>query len=161
MDRIKAKLEALRIEADNNAERADAAEVKVKALEQAVLSKDQEIASLTHKLAMADEDNDKKDGQLNELKRGNLDGESSRQSADNLTRKVQILEDELDQSEKNLKEAVEKLRQVDVKAEHFERQVQRAEQERDAWEKKYEEALAKYKKVQDDLAALETSMQDI
>ena len=32
----------------------------------------------------------------------------------------------------------DRLRQVDVKAEHFERQVQRLEQERDQWEKKYE-----------------------
>ena len=31
-----------------------------------------------------------------------------------------------------------RLRQVDVKAEHFERQVHRAEQERDQWEQKYE-----------------------
>ena len=34
-----------------------------------------------------------------------------------------------------------RLRQVDVKAEHFERQVQRLEQERDQWEKKYEVRL--------------------
>jgi len=34
--------------------------------------------------------------------------------------------------------AYDRLRQVDVKAEHFERQVARAEAERDVWEKKYE-----------------------
>ena len=34
----------------------------------------------------------------------------------------------------------DRLRQVDVKAEHFERQVQRVEVERDQWEKKYEES---------------------
>lgn len=32
----------------------------------------------------------------------------------------------------------DRLRQVDVKAEHFERQISRVEQERDGWEKKYE-----------------------
>jgi chromosome segregation ATPase len=56
----------------------------------------------------------------------------------NLQRKIDLLEDELDRAEKNVKETMEKLRQVDVKAEHFERQVHRAEQERDTWEKKYE-----------------------
>lgn len=50
---------------------------------------------------------------------------------------MQLLEEELDKAEKDLKETTEKLRQVDVKAEHFERAVQRAEQERDEWEKKY------------------------
>lgn len=32
---------------------------------------------------------------------------------------------------------MDRLRQVDVKAEHFERQVTRAEQERDDWEQKH------------------------
>lgn len=49
---------------------------------------------------------------------------------------MQLLEEELDKAEKDLKETTEKLRQVDVKAEHFERAVARAEQERDEWEKK-------------------------
>lgn len=39
---------------------------------------------------------------------------------------------------------LDRLRQVDVKAEHFERQVARVEAERDAWEKKFEEAQEKY-----------------
>lgn len=75
-----------------------------------------------------------------------------------MARKVQLLEEELDKAEKDLKETTEKcvwgfipylncwregvalmdrLRQVDVKAEHFERQVQRVEQERDDWERKH------------------------
>jgi tropomyosin len=37
-----------------------------------------------------------------------------------------------------------RLRQMDVKAEHFERQVARIEQERDQWEAKFEEAQGKY-----------------
>lgn len=85
-----------------------------------------------------------------------MDGEQSKTTSEGLARKVQLLEEELDAAEKNLKETVDKcvvflvlfrilvltflsrLRQVDVKAEHFERQLQRAEQERDAWEKKFE-----------------------
>jgi hypothetical protein len=39
---------------------------------------------------------------------------------------------------------MDRLRQVDVKAEHFERQVGRVEQERDMWEKKYEVRLNSY-----------------
>ena len=64
---------------------------------------------------------------------------------------MQLLEEELDKAEKDLRETTEKcarnpterhpsdgrLRQVDVKAEHFERQVTRVEQERDEWERKH------------------------
>jgi len=76
-------------------------------------------------------------------------------------RKISLLEEELDAAEKNVKETTEKLRQVDVKAEHFERQVQRTEQERDQWEQKYEEAIAKYKGSQNELDELMKSMEGI
>lgn len=82
------------------------------------------------------------------------DADSNKAANESLKRKIELLEEELDAAEKNVKETVEKcvllshrlvmphlcgrLRQVDVKAEHYERQIQRAEQERDQWLKKYE-----------------------
>jgi len=81
--------------------------------------------------------------------------------AENLQRKIQLLEEELDVAEKNVKDTVEKLRQVDVKAEHFERQVQRAEAERDQMEKKYEDTVEKYTRAKAELDELVTSMEGI
>ena len=49
-DRIKEKLNSLRVEADQALERAEAAEQRNKELEQDNLSKEQEIASLQHRL---------------------------------------------------------------------------------------------------------------
>ena len=97
-----------------------------------------------------------------EAKLDSFEEEQSKTTKDGLARKVELLEEELDAAEKNVKETVEKcaaiyladlvyadhqafwyrLRQVDVKAEHFERQLQRAEQEREAWEKKFEVRLS-------------------
>jgi len=71
------------------------------------------------------------------------------------------VEEELDAAEKNVKETMEKLRQVDVKAEHFERQVQRIEQERDQWEKKYEDAQAKYRESKAELDELVHNMEGL
>ncbi|KAG9018310.1 hypothetical protein FRB95_004626 [Tulasnella sp. JGI-2019a] len=138
MDTIRAKLTSLRQEADAAVERAEEAEKKIKVLEQGMLQKDQDIKSLEVKLARSEADVEKAEKKLEEMKHAVEDGEQGKSTAGNLTRKVQLLEDELDASEKHAKETVEKLRQVDVKAEHFERQVQRLEQERDQWEKKYE-----------------------
>ncbi|KAN0088587.1 hypothetical protein V8E55_005644 [Tylopilus felleus] len=59
------------------------------------------------------------------------------------------------------RETMEKLRRVDIKAEHFLRQVQRAEQERDQWEKKYEEMHAKYKGAQGELDELAKNMEGL
>ncbi|KAG5642625.1 hypothetical protein DXG03_002463 [Asterophora parasitica] len=155
------KLTALRNEADNAITRAEEAESKNKKLEQLILERDQEITSLSHKLALAEGELEKAEASVADSKQFREEGEQSKQTNEALLRKVQLLEEELDAAEKNVKETVDKLRQVDVKAEHFERQVQRAEQERDQWEKKYEDAVAKYNKAQQELQELEASMQDL
>lgn len=124
------------------------------------MEKDQEITSLQHKLSVLDADLEKAESKLSESKAAQADGEHSKVTNEGLIRKVQLLEEELDAAEKNVKETMEKfvnlltfrmtwlifrmcsrLRQVDVKAEHFERQVQRVEAERDQWEKKYEASV--------------------
>ncbi|KAG6910216.1 hypothetical protein DXG01_012351 [Tephrocybe rancida] len=155
------KMNQLRTEADNAISRAEEAEGKNKKYEQALLEKDQEITSLQHRLGVMDAELEKAEQNVATHKSASAEGEQSKQTSELLNRKVQLLEEELDAAEKNLKETVEKLRQVDVKAEHFERQVQRAEQERDAWEKKFEESEEKYKKSQAELSELEASMQDL
>ncbi|KAI8985554.1 tropomyosin like-domain-containing protein [Trametes punicea] len=138
MEKIKERLQSLRAEADNAIARAEEAEAKNKKYEQLLLEKEQEIASLNHKISVLDSDLEKAEAKVAELKAANEDGEQNKTANEGLQRKVQLLEEELDAAEKNLKEAMDKLRQVDVKAEHFERQVTRLEQERDQWEKKYE-----------------------
>ena len=155
----------MRKEADDAILRAEEAEKKIKEKDMVITSKDQEILSLTHRLGILEVDTEKLEAKLQDYKTSSLDSEHSKTTAENLVRKVQLLEEELDNAEKNLKETVEKyvstdwglvndsnstvvvpyrLRQVDVKAEHFERQVTRAEQERDGWEKKYEVSLEYY-----------------
>ena len=101
-------MNSLRAEADAAVLRAEEAEAKVKKLEQTLLEKDNDITSLQHKLALADETNEKLDEQLGQYKSSSLEGESSRTTSENLTRKVQLLEEELDVAEKNVKETVEK-----------------------------------------------------
>jgi tropomyosin len=130
-------------------------------LNQSLLERDQEISSLQHKLQLAEAEVEKSEEKIKQLKSASDEGETHRTTGENLARKVQLLEEELDKAEKDLKETTEKwvlqssgrrsdvpsqcdwlvlmdrLRQVDVKAEHFERQVTRAEQERDDWEQKH------------------------
>jgi len=104
---------------------------------------------------------EKLESQLKIAKKDQQDSEQTRSTSDNLSRKVQLLEEELDAAEKNVKETVEKLRQVDVKAEHFERQLQRVEQERDQWEKKYEDMQEQYKKSKQELDELVNTMEGL
>ncbi len=98
----------LRIEADNAVTRAEEAEAKNKKYEQALLEKDQEITSLQHKLALLDADLEKAEGKAQEYKLAQEEGEHSKSTNDSLVRKIQLLEEELDVAEKNVKDTVEK-----------------------------------------------------
>jgi tropomyosin, fungi type len=101
-------MQQLRNEADNAITRAEEAEAKVKKLEQALLERDQEITSLNHKLSVLDADLEKTEGKLADLKTAQEEGETSKTTNEGLQRKIQLLEEELDAAEKNVKETVEK-----------------------------------------------------
>ena len=73
-----------------------------------LLEKDQEITSLTHKVSVLEGDLEKAESSLADLKGASVDGESSKATSENLQRKVQLLEEELDAAEKNVKDTVEK-----------------------------------------------------
>ncbi|POW09259.1 hypothetical protein PSTT_06979 [Puccinia striiformis] len=125
-------------------ERAETAEAKFKKLEMDSMLKDQELVSLQHKVSNLETDLETAEKKISDSKVHKEEEESNKSANENLNRKIALLESELDNAEKNLRETTDKLRQVDVKAEHFERQVQRIESERDSWEKKWEETQEKY-----------------
>lgn len=98
----------LRGEADAAVLRAEEAEAKLKKYEQELLDRDMQITSFQHQIATLDAENAKLEEQLTSYKSSSLEGESSKTTSENLTRKVQLLEEELDVAEKNVKETVEK-----------------------------------------------------
>lgn len=102
------KLAALRAEADTAVERAEAAEAKNKQLEQLLLGKDQEITSLNHRLNVIDSTLHESEENLAKTKSALEEAEHGKATNESLTRKIELLEDELDTAEKNLKETVEK-----------------------------------------------------
>jgi len=160
-NRIQEKMKSLRAEADTAIERAELAEARCKALEQEILGHQQERTSLSHKLSVLDTDLQKAEGDVHTLKSAKEETDKAVSQNDQYRRKIEMLEAELDAADKNLKETTEKLRQVDIRAEHFERQVAILEQDKDKLEKKYEESEAKYRKSKADLDALVLEMESI
>lgn len=102
------RLASLRHEADNAVARAEEAELKNKKFEQQLLEKDQEITSLQHKLAVTEEQLEKSEAKITDLKSAHEDGEASKTQNEALNRKIQLLEEELDAADKNLKETMDK-----------------------------------------------------
>lgn len=101
-------MNGLRLEADNAVARAEEAEAKNKKYEQLLLEKDQEITSLNHRLSVLDSDNEKLESKLAESKSAQAEGEHSKMTNEGLLRKIQLLEEELDAAEKNVKDTVDK-----------------------------------------------------
>ena len=72
------------------------------------MEKDQEIASLAHKLSIVDGELESAEKKLADSKALQEEGEHSKSTNEGLVRKIQLLEEELDAAEKNVKETMEK-----------------------------------------------------
>lgn len=101
-------MNTLRAEVETATDRAEAAESKNKKLEHEILVRDQEIQSLNHQVSLRDTEIDKLEGHVSTAKQAKEAGDVTRTESEKLQRKIQVLEEELDQAEKNAKETVEK-----------------------------------------------------
>jgi tropomyosin len=162
-------MEALRIEADESSARAEELKTKVKQLESETTQKEQEITSLSHKNSVLEGEVEKLETQVKTYKDEAGAGAQAGSQAEGMQRKIQVLEEEAEESDRTIRELNEKyvfrynhsdygegeegenpmltrhrLRQTDVKSGHYERKVQALEQSRDQWETKYEEMAKKY-----------------
>ncbi|KAJ1920989.1 tropomyosin-2 [Tieghemiomyces parasiticus] len=144
MDKLSKKIQSLREECEAATDRAEAAEGQVKQLTDAQMEREQEIISYQNKIANLEEQLDTAEQKLREAKAAADEDEQSRSAHDELFRRAQHLEEELENREKELKEVRETLRTVDVKAEHLERTIQKMTAERDEHDLKYEELNTKY-----------------
>jgi tropomyosin, fungi type len=135
-------------------------------------SKDQEITSLTHRNELLEKKLEEYEEKLEKFKGLESDESGARGEKESMERKIALLEEEAEQNDKNLKETTEKshsgsivlmdrLRQVDVKAEHFERKVTSLELERDALDKKLDEMSEKYRTVKAELDEVNAQLDNI
>lgn len=130
-------------------------------LKQDALEKEQQITSLQRKVALHEETIDGHESKLAEYKNLSHESDQHKTSSDNLTRKVQMLEEELERSEKELKETKEQYKTVEIKAEHFQKSLERLTQERDEMERKYDEALARLEASKKELEQLVSEMEGL
>ncbi|KAF8949327.1 hypothetical protein BGZ47_006864 [Haplosporangium gracile] len=161
MDKFKEKLAALREEVNAADARALEADSRAKVLQDEQIQKDHEITSLKNKLKLVEDDLEKAENRIAEAKLNLDEGETSKTVGEGLARKVSLLEAELDAAERNLRETTEKLRQMDIKAEHFERKVQQLENERDTYERKVEDLTTKYNGIKLELDDTLKSLDDL
>lgn len=102
------KMSALRVEADEATAKNDELTAKIKRLEQDSLSKEQEITSLTHRNQLLESEVEKLETAVKEHKTVAEDrGRDSHQNESN-QRRLQLLEDEAEEADKNLRETNEK-----------------------------------------------------
>lgn len=101
-------MNTLRLETEQANQKNEELSARVKALEQENLTKEQEIASLTHRNSLLDGEVEKLEKALSEAKSAADTGAAHGSEVDSLSRKVQLLEEEAEEADKNLRETNEK-----------------------------------------------------
>ena len=102
------KMESLRVEADTSNAKVEELTAKVKTLEQDNLSKEQEITSLTHRNQLLEGEVEKLEEQVKGHKDAIQGGADHATQNESLQRRLQLLEDEAEEADKNLRETHEK-----------------------------------------------------
>jgi outer membrane murein-binding lipoprotein Lpp len=101
-------MEALRIEADESSARAEELKAKVKQLESETTQKEQEITSLSHKNSVLEGEVEKLETQVKTYKDEAGAGAQAGSTAEGLQRKIQVLEEEAEESDRTIRELNEK-----------------------------------------------------
>ena len=98
----------LRLEADESASKVEELKAKVKTLEQENLAKEQEITSLSHKNQLLEQELEKLESGLKDAKAAADESAQHGTVNETLQRKLQVLEDEAEAADRNLRETSDK-----------------------------------------------------
>lgn len=101
-------MNALRLEADESAAKVEELQTKVKSLEQENLAKEQEITSLSHKNQLLETELEKLESGLKDAKAAADESSQHGTQNESLQRRLQLLEEEAEEADKNLRETNEK-----------------------------------------------------
>lgn len=101
-------MNALRIEADESASRAEEYKAKLKALEAETTQKEQDITSLTHRNQVLESEVEKLEALVKNFKEEAGAGAGAANQAETLQRKIQVLEEEAEESDRTIRELNEK-----------------------------------------------------
>lgn len=101
-------MNALRLEADESAAKVEELQTKVKGLEQENLQKEQEITSLSHKNSLLEAELEKLETAHKDLKSAADESAQHGTQNETLQRRLQLLEEEAEENDKNLRETNEK-----------------------------------------------------
>lgn len=101
-------MESLRLEADKSAADVEDLKAKLKALEQDNLSKEHELKSLTHKNSQLEAEVEKLDKDVKEAKEIAASHREIGSNNEALNRRLQLLEEEAESSDKTIRETNEK-----------------------------------------------------
>lgn len=101
-------MNSLRIEADEAASKVEELQKQIKVLEQENLAKEHEVTSLTHKNSQLEAEVEKLETALKEHKSDKDEGSAALTQNETLQRRLQLLEEEAEEADKNLRETNDK-----------------------------------------------------
>ena len=105
---IPQKMNQLRVEVEESTATAEELKAKVKTLEQDNLQKEQEITSLQHKNGLLESEVEKLETEIKNHKGAAEEGHQHGTQNEALQRRLQLLEEEAEEADKNLRETNDK-----------------------------------------------------
>ena len=161
MDKIREKINNFKHEAETWQEKYEDLRVKYKELEQVNADKDNEIRSLTTKNQQLNDDLEKMDKELGELKHAVENSSILSVNNDGLTKKNEKLEADLEDVTDQLKQTKEKIADLDLKNEQLEKRLVAAEEEKSRLESRIDEISKQYDEAKKELNEISATLENL
>ncbi|KAJ3179344.1 hypothetical protein HDU87_002953 [Geranomyces variabilis] len=161
MDKIKEKLEKLRIESETHHGRAEKAEAEVKELKAELAKRETDVQSLNNKVTLLQENLDRTEKRVEEVKLKKFQGDEEESQVETLQRKVQMLEQQLEDKDRQWKEATDKSRGLELSSEQAERRAKQLDGEKSDLERRLEDMTQKYNVVKQELDSTLKGLEDL
>lgn len=151
MDKFKEKLNTLRIEAETATARAIDAEQQCKKLQEALQCKENEILSWQNKATLLTQELERAEERIVQVKVQRQENDAAQSQSESFTRKIALLENDLEVAQRNYKDCSEKVRNLELISEQSERRAARLEAEKNELESKLDDINQKYIVVKKEL----------
>ncbi|KND01877.1 uncharacterized protein SPPG_03666 [Spizellomyces punctatus DAOM BR117] len=161
MDKIKEKLEKLRIESESHQSRAEKAEEEAKQLKEQLAKRETEVQSLNNKITLLQENLDRTEKRVEEVKLKKVEGDKEESQVETLQRKVQLLEQQIEDKGRSWREVTDKARGLELTAEQADRKAKQLEADKTELEKRLDDMTQKYNVAKQELDSTLKGLEDL
>ncbi|KCV72875.1 hypothetical protein H696_00446 [Fonticula alba] len=158
MDKVRERIEKLKLDVDDAVERAEIAEEKYREATEKVRTLENENKVLLSKIALLEQDLDRAEERIHDMNETIGKNDDDKRANSGLLNKISLLERDLETAEDNLRDKTEQFQAAEHRADENERRLRILDGEREALERELDQKIEENAKLKAELKEFNDSL---